>query len=114
MDYEGATKVVNISESMKTLQSESNTSILEIKDHIYDVGQATISEITTEISTSDLFFIWGTSGVCEVGPFQNSMKNIVVSSSNRDWIPANTTAQSEVNKPHVLVLGDSTCEWFLR
>ena len=101
-DYEGETKLTS-------LVSEE---AIVVSGYAYDVGPASISAMEKEIEKSNLLLVWGPCGLCEASAFQEGTKKFIGLTAKRPWSAEPTTEC--IKSRHVLLVGDSTCEWFLR
>jgi len=106
LDYEGATKVLNL----------HLDEAAEVGGFVYDIGPASAQEAVQEIECHQFLLVWGTAGLCEVGPFQEGTKKIFNVSAKRPWAvdPKAMGTDSESSSRQVIVIGESASEWFLR
>ena len=118
-DYEGEAKLVSIS-------SESATEVMTVVDgFVYDIGVESSTLLKQVVSTADLLCVWGTVGVCEVSGFQSGQTALVEASNQ---LTAHALLEASIGSPaqtlpmatppkdplRVLLLGESTVEWFAR
>lgn len=105
LDYEGESKIL-------TLPTDE---AFTINGYVYDIGPASVLETVKELENHHLILLWGTAGLCEVGSFQDGTKKIFDVSAKRPWAvdPKAPPVDSLISR-QVMVIGESTNEWFLR
>ena len=110
-DYDGDTKL------FETLVPVDIIREVEVPGFIYDVGPKTCEMISHEVKACDLLFCRGTVGACEVSSFQAGQRALVKAAASTPWLEtADTTGTPApwARKKQVVVVGDSSYEWFLR
>jgi hypothetical protein len=106
LEYEGESKIL-------TLPADE---AFTVDEYVYDIGPASVLETIKELENHHLILLWGTAGLCEVGSFQDGTKKIFDISAKRPWVvdlKAPPAVDSQISR-HVMVIGESTNEWFLR
>lgn len=125
-------------------KEEENKQIITVNGYIMDIGPETSHNLQTEIECSDLVFVWGPAGVCEIGAFQsgtrvmtNALNYLAKEQKDKEAAEAaaaaasgeegETTAGDAEADPaasstsvpagdtmKTIILGDSTVEWLTR
>jgi hypothetical protein len=105
-DYDGDTVVKVFSDISSTV----------VDGYLYDIGPSSCQSIREQILACSVHLNWGTMGRCELSSFQGGQKALVITG-----IPKNPSSEEPVKnaplsvpKPHNIVIGDSSVEWWGR
>ena len=61
----------------------SSTEMIYVRGYVVDIGPASIQMLKEEVAKADVVLVWGTVGMCEVGPFQVGQRALISAASKK-------------------------------